>query len=102
MRRLSAVKRSKQDHWRWFLDQLRSLGYERDNIWSFNTKKLGYSSIFLYIDRLLNEHPERLLSNRRAGEQLLYFIDLKRAKHLMQRTRQRRAYVYVKRNGDHH
>lgn len=58
MRRLSAVKRSKQSHWRWFLDQLRSLGYERDNQWPFNTKKLGYSSICLYIDRVLNDNPE--------------------------------------------
>ncbi len=57
-RRLSEVKRGKYSHWRWFLDQLRSLGYERDEKWPFNTKKLGYSSICLYIEKVLQENPE--------------------------------------------
>ncbi|CAM5791581.1 hypothetical protein CCAE64S_02817 [Castellaniella caeni] len=58
IRRISEIKRNKYDHWRWFLDQLRQLGYERDNKWPFNTKRLGYSSICTHIARVLREEPE--------------------------------------------
>jgi len=54
---LSAVSRSKQDHWRWFLDQLRVLGYEVNEKWPFNTKTLGYNSICRYIEKVYSENP---------------------------------------------
>src|SRR5699024_1667151 len=51
------VKRNKNNHWRWLLDQLRVLGYERDGKWPFNTRKLGYASICLYIEKVLQDNP---------------------------------------------
>lgn len=55
-RLLSTTRKGvKQRHWRWFLDQLRLLGYEAENKWPFNTRKMGYSSICLYVDRLLSQ-----------------------------------------------
>lgn len=56
--RLSIVKRNKHSHWRWFLDQLRTLGYETEHKWPFNTKTLGYVSICRYVKTVLNENPE--------------------------------------------
>ncbi|MGX9936491.1 hypothetical protein ACVFVO_13970 [Advenella kashmirensis] len=58
MRTLSVTERNKQNHWRWFLGQLRTLGYEAEGKWPFNTKRLGYVSICSYVDKVLKENPE--------------------------------------------
>ncbi|NGM88077.1 hypothetical protein G5B35_12240 [Parapusillimonas sp. SGNA-6] len=55
---LSTIKRNKHSHWRWFLEQLRSLGYEVEEKWPFNTKSLAYVTICRYIDTVRQEHPE--------------------------------------------
>ena len=56
--RLTMLKHGKHDDWSWFLDQLRSLGYEVEGKWPFNTETLAYSSICKYIDAVLADHPE--------------------------------------------
>lgn len=55
---LKSTKIPRQAHWRWFLDQLRQLGYEEKGKWPFNTKSLGYASINRYIDKVLLSNPK--------------------------------------------
>ena len=52
------VNRSKQAHWKWFLDQLRVLGYETSGKWPFGTQTLGYVSICRYVTKVLSANPE--------------------------------------------
>lgn len=58
MHRLSNARRSMRSHWRWFLDQLRSFGYEVEGKWPFNTETLAYSSICRYITSVRRQNPE--------------------------------------------
>lgn len=54
---LGPANKSKKSHWKWFLDELRDLGYEIRKEWPFNTETMGYSSIVRYIDSVLNTNP---------------------------------------------
>lgn len=56
---LGPIKRARQSHWKWFLDELRKLGYEVRNEWPFTTKTAGYNSVCRYIDRVLVANPEK-------------------------------------------
>lgn len=56
---LGPVRRSRQAHWKWFLDELRRLGYEKRKEWPFNTSSNGYSSVCRYIDKVYAENPEQ-------------------------------------------
>lgn len=58
-RALEATKRSNQSLFRWFLDELRTLGYEKRGEWPFNVELMGYQSICAFIDKVLNENPKR-------------------------------------------
>ena len=44
---------------RWFLQELRQRGFEHCSEWPFNVEKRGYVSIFKFIDKVLDEHPQR-------------------------------------------
>lgn len=57
--KLGAVKRPCQAHWSWFLDQLRTLGYEVRREWPFNTENNGYQAVRRFINRVLDEHPSQ-------------------------------------------
>ncbi|QUN26666.1 hypothetical protein KB879_32425 (plasmid) [Cupriavidus sp. KK10] len=59
-KRLVETKQSRRRHCAWFLDQLRSFGYEARNEWPFNTSSLGYYSICRYIDKVLSANPRAL------------------------------------------
>ena len=56
---LGPTKRSRQSHWKWFIDELRKLGYELRKEWPFNTQTVGYSSVCRYIDSVLAANPKR-------------------------------------------
>ncbi|MFM0742258.1 hypothetical protein PQQ51_33995 [Paraburkholderia xenovorans] len=59
-KRLIEIGRSRRRHCSWFLDQLRSLGYEARNEWPFNTLSQGYFSIRRYADSVLLNSPTSL------------------------------------------
>jgi transposase InsO family protein len=72
--KLGAVKRPRQAHWKWFLDELRKLGYEQQNKWPFNTKNNGYVSICNYMNDVLDANPKqaaRVLGGEDAGKKLI-------------------------------
>lgn len=56
---LGATKKPRLVIWKWFLDELRKLGYETNNSWPFNTRSNGYNSIRKYIDSLQAANPGR-------------------------------------------
>lgn len=56
---IGLVKQPRQAHWRWFLDQLRKLGYEMRGEWPFNTQSNGYNAVCRYIDQVLSANPAR-------------------------------------------
>lgn len=56
---LAGPGRLKQPLFRWFIGELRDLGYERRGEWPFTVEKLGYVTIAAYIDRVLAENPVR-------------------------------------------
>jgi hypothetical protein len=56
---LGPVKRSRQSHWKWFLDELKKLGYESRREWPFNTKSAGYSAVCRHIDKVLATSPKK-------------------------------------------
>ena len=60
--KLSEIKITKKNHWRWFKDQLRELGYEFRGEWPFSrdSEKYGYSSICRYVHKILSENPRKL------------------------------------------
>ncbi len=62
-KRLVETKQSRRRHCAWFLDQLRSFGYEARNDWPFSTASLGYSSICRYIDKVLSANPRALAAS---------------------------------------
>jgi hypothetical protein len=56
---LGAAKRPRQAHWKWFLDELRKLGYEQRKEWPFNTSSNGYSSVCRFIDDVYAANPKK-------------------------------------------
>lgn len=56
---LGRVTRSKMNHFQWFLNQLRALGLEQQNLWPFNTEQLGYVSVTTYISTLWEKNPSK-------------------------------------------
>lgn len=58
-RALEAPKRSKQVHFRWFIEELRARGYEKRGEWPFNVARMGYQTICTFVDKVLDEHPTR-------------------------------------------
>jgi len=58
-RALEATKRSRQSHFRWFIEELRAHGYEARGEWPFNVERMGYQTICAFIDKVLDENPKR-------------------------------------------
>jgi len=60
--KLSEIKITRKNHWRWFKDQLRALGYELRGEWPFSrdSEKYGYSSICRYVNKILSKNPRKL------------------------------------------
>lgn len=58
---LGPTKIPRQSHWKWFLDELRLLGYEARNEWPFNTLSMGYYSVSRYVDSVLKGNPTKAL-----------------------------------------
>lgn len=56
--KLGPQKRPRQGHLKWFLDELRKLGYEQRNQWPFSTKFNGYVSVCKYVDAVLLNNPK--------------------------------------------
>lgn len=56
---LGSVKRPRQAHWKWFLDELRKLGIELRNEWPFNTQSMGYHAICRYVDKVQADNPDK-------------------------------------------
>ena len=59
---LAHPKPDVQKLFRWLITEFRTLGYEKEGLWPFNTENLGYQSIRYYIWKVLNEHPQLALS----------------------------------------
>lgn len=71
---LGAGERTKKDHWKWFLKQLRKLGYEVRREWPFNTDNNGYVSVCRYIDDLRLSNPRKaagVLGGRDSQKKLI-------------------------------
>ncbi len=66
---LAEVKRPRSSVWRWFLDELRTRGYEMRNEWPFNSGSLGYGALCRYVDKVLSTNPH--IAAREAGGQTL-------------------------------
>ncbi|WP_180126973.1 hypothetical protein [Rhodoferax sp. BLA1] len=60
---LAGPGRPKQPLFRWFIGELRKMGYEQRREWPFTVDRLGYVTITAYINRVLAEDPalQRLL-----------------------------------------
>jgi len=58
-RTLENSKRSRQAHFRWFIEELRSLGVEEKGEWPFNVERMGYQTICAFVDRVMDENPKR-------------------------------------------
>lgn len=56
---LGPAKRSRQSHWKWFLRELRDLGYEIRHEWPFNTETNGYNTVCRFVDQLLAANPKK-------------------------------------------
>lgn len=67
---LCEVKRSVRQHWHWFIDKLRGLGYEARQEWPFTTISQGYFSIRSYVDSVLDTSP-KALANAVGGPDLV-------------------------------
>jgi len=57
--KLVSTKRPRQSNWKWFLNELRKLGYEHRNQWPFNTQNRGYVTVGNYINNVLAANPEQ-------------------------------------------
>ena len=57
--KLGEVKRPRQGLWKWFLDELRKLGYEQGSQWPFNTQNRGYVTVCNYINGVLEASPKQ-------------------------------------------
>jgi hypothetical protein len=60
-RPLEGTRRSRMELFRWFIQELQALGFERRREWPFNVEKLGYNSISKFIGQVLHESPRRAL-----------------------------------------
>ncbi len=58
---LASGRRPKQQLFNWFLERLRKDGYEARGEWPFNVARLGCSSIYRFIDKVLDENPRQKL-----------------------------------------
>jgi len=58
-RPLENSKRSRKSHFRWFIEELRSLGVEERGEWPFNVERMGYQTICAFVDKVLDENPKR-------------------------------------------
>lgn len=58
-RALEATRRSRQAHFKWFINELRERGYEQRGEWPFNVERMGYITICAFVDRVLAENPAR-------------------------------------------
>lgn len=56
---LEAPRRRDISLFSWFLNELRSRGFETRGEWPFNVEKMGYNTIVKFINRVLNENPVR-------------------------------------------
>jgi hypothetical protein len=56
---LEAPRRPRLALVRWFLQELQQRGFERRGEWPFNVERRGYVSISKFIDKVLDEHPQR-------------------------------------------
>jgi len=56
---LEAPRRPRLVLFRWFLQELQQRGFERRGEWPFTVERRGYVSISKFIDKVLDEHPQR-------------------------------------------
>ncbi|PPD50177.1 MAG: hypothetical protein CTY13_02125 [Methylobacter sp.] len=56
---LGEVKRPRKGHWKWFLNELRKLGYEQRCQWPFNTQSRGYVTVCHYINDVFDANPKQ-------------------------------------------
>lgn len=61
---LENTKRPLLPLFHWFIDELRSRGFEKQGLWPFNVEKLGYITITKYINQVLAQNPKRRLALR--------------------------------------
>ena len=69
-KKLGAAKRTKIRHFRWFIEQLRGLGYEARQEWPFNTESRGYYSVCRYVNKIMAANP-RALADSVGGPDLV-------------------------------
>lgn len=72
--KLGAVKRPRQAYWKWFLDELRKLGYEQRKEWPFNTQTNGYVAVCRYVNQVLDANPKqavRVLGGIESAKKLI-------------------------------
>jgi hypothetical protein len=68
--KLTENKKTARDHFCWWLDELRALGYEQRGEWPFNTTSLGYFSVRRYLLKTLESNP-RSLAYYKGGPDLV-------------------------------
>lgn len=56
---LESGRRQRLDLFSWFIRELRAKGYESRGEWPFNVERMGYVTIFAFIERVLNDNPRR-------------------------------------------
>jgi hypothetical protein len=56
---LAAAKQPRQVLFRWFIEELRKVGYEERGEWPFNVDRLGYVTINTFIFKVLAQNPKR-------------------------------------------
>ena len=54
---LATAKQPRQALFRWFIEELRKLGYEERGEWPFNVDRLGYVTINTFISKVLAQIP---------------------------------------------
>ena len=58
-RSLAAARQPRQTLFRWFIDELRTLGFEGRGEWPFNVERMGYVTISNFVDKVMSENPTR-------------------------------------------
>jgi hypothetical protein len=56
---LGEIKKPRALIWKWFIGELRKLGYEQRGEWPFNTETNAYFSVCRYIDRIFAANPKK-------------------------------------------
>ncbi|MCX7099832.1 MAG: hypothetical protein NTV43_18210 [Methylococcales bacterium] len=56
---LGQIKKPRMLVWKWFINELRKLGYEQRGLWPFNTKSNGYYSVCRHIDQVFAANPKK-------------------------------------------